>query len=179
MQRRKLPLEPGSRDLVQMDRPVEVLQPLLAEVAQLDARGLLLFVRAGCASSARGGSGLHVHWRRCARHDGRPGRGSCRGRGRLTGVDSHAHAHVPSLWPVVLSERALRLDRRQQRVAGATEGDEERVALRVNDAAAVAVECLPQQPLVLGNHLAVAVAQLLEQASRSFDVCEQEGDRAA
>ena len=61
------------------------------------------------------------------------------------------------------AERALRVDRRGDRVLRARERDEERVALRVDLAAAVRVERRAQQPPVVGEHLAVAVAQLLEQ----------------
>jgi hypothetical protein len=43
----------------------------------------------------------------------------------------------------------------------------------------VGAERLPQQPLVLGERLAVALTQLALEPSRSLDVSEEEGDCAA
>jgi hypothetical protein len=77
-------------------------------------------------------------------------------------------------------QRTLDLDRRGEGVAGAAEGDEERVALRVDLLAPVRGEDLPQQPLLVGQQFAVpSPAELLEQPGRALDVREQEGDGAA
>ena len=64
-------------------------------------------------------------------------------------------------------------------VLGAREGDEEGVALCVDLVAAGLLEGAPQQALVLGEDLAVLVAQLLEQPRRAFDVGEEERDGSA
>jgi hypothetical protein len=63
--------------------------------------------------------------------------------------------------------------------ACAREDVEERVALGVDLFAPVARERLAQDAPMLGEDLAVAIAELLEQLGRAFDVREQEGDRAA
>ena len=97
---------------------------------------------------------------------------------RLAGVEAHAHADVHPLRPRVRRVRALRLDRGRDRVARAREGEEERVALRVDlDAAAVA-ERLAHEPPVVGEHVAVPVAEPLHQRGGALDVAEDEGDGA-
>ena len=45
--------------------------------------------------------------------------------------------------------------------------------------AAMGLEGCPEQALVLGRHLAVAIAKLLDELGRPLDVGEQKGDRAA
>ena len=67
---------------------------------------------------------------------------------RLAGVQAHPDADVGAVGPVVLRVRALRLDGCGDRVAGAREGEEERVALRVDLDAAVLREALAHQPAV-------------------------------
>ena len=79
----------------------------------------------------------------------------------------------------MLGERALRRARGQRGVRRLAKGDEEGVALRVDLLAAVLFECGAQDPAVLGQHLAVPVSQLLEQARRALDVREEEGDGPA
>jgi hypothetical protein len=78
----------------------------------------------------------------------------------------------------VRRQRELSLDGREDRVASAREGDEERIPLRVDLVTSVRSERLAQQPLMFRKHLSVALAQLLEQPRRSLDVGEQEGDGA-
>jgi hypothetical protein len=80
------------------------------------------------------------------------------GRNRLTGVDAHPHADLGSLRPVVLGERALGLDRGKHGPAHACEGDEERVALRVNHATTVPRENGAEEAPMLRKHLSVAIA---------------------
>ena len=56
---------------------------------------------------------------------------------------------------------------------------EERVPLRVDLDAAAPRERLPQQPPVLGERLVVRLrAQLVQQARRTLDVGEEQGDAA-
>ena len=78
---------------------------------------------------------------------------------RLAGVEAHAHADVHPLRPRVRRVRALRLDRGRDRVARAREGEEERVALRVDLDAAAVSERLAHEPPVVGEHVAVPVAE--------------------
>jgi hypothetical protein len=57
-------------------------------------------------------------------------------------------------------QRLVCRNRRQHGVPGAEEGDEEGVALRVDLVAAVRVERVPQEVLVLGEEADVPVARL-------------------
>ena len=76
------------------------------------------------------------------------------------------------------TKRELTLDCGEQRLTRARERDEERIALRVDLVAAVGVERLPEQALMVAEHRAVVVPQPLHQPRRSLDVREQEGDGA-
>jgi hypothetical protein len=58
------------------------------------------------------------------------------------------------------------------------ERDEERIALRVDLVAAVGVERLPEQALMVAEDCAVVITQPLHQPRRSLDVREKEGDDA-
>ena len=88
-------------------------------------------------------------------------------------------AHLPPVWPWLRCKRALPLHGGCHRVARAREDDEEGVALRVDLAAVVPLEGLPQEPLVLSEHVAVALAELALEPRRPLDVREQERDRPA
>jgi hypothetical protein len=80
----------------------------------------------------------------------------------------------------VIRKRTLDRDRRRHRIRSTPEGHEERVTLSVDLLASMRGERLPNQPLLLGQQLAVAGAfELLEQAGGTLDVGEQEGDSAA
>ena len=74
---------------------------------------------------------------------------------RLARVQSHADADRPR------SERALGFRRGGHRVGGAGENDEEAVPLRVGLDSAVALEGIAQQPVVLGQNVGVALAELV------------------
>jgi len=69
----------------------------------------------------------------------------------------------------------LRLGRGQHGILGTAEGHEEGVALGVDLLAAVGDERLAQDPLVLREHVAVFLAQPLEQSGRALDVGERAG----
>ena len=66
--------------------------------------------------------------------------------------------------------------RRSDRVRGLAERDEERVPLRVDLDASVPLERIAEQGAVLCESDYVAVTELLEEASRAFDVGEDERD---
>ena len=86
-------------------------------------------------------------------------------------MQAHPHPHRPA------RERALRLSGRRHRVGRTRKGDEERVALRVDLDPVVPPPRLPQRAAVLGKHLRIPVAQLLEQPRRPLDVGEEERHR--
>jgi hypothetical protein len=79
----------------------------------------------------------------------------------------------------VRGQRALGVRRSEGCVAGAAEDVEKRVALRVDLVPAVRSERLPDQPVVRGLHVAVRLAELAHEASRAFDVREDEGNGAS
>jgi hypothetical protein len=70
--------------------------------------------------------------------------------GRLRRVDAHADAQPDAVAPRVLLQCALSRERGLDGVLGATEGDEEGVALRVDLLPAGLLESPPQKVLVLG-----------------------------
>jgi hypothetical protein len=75
-------------------------------------------------------------------------------------------------------ERALCVGCGGRGVAGAGEDVEEGVALSVDLLAAVAGERLAHEPLVLGEHGGVALAQLLDESGGAVDVGEEKRDGA-
>jgi hypothetical protein len=95
------------------------------------------------------------------------------------GMDTHPYFDRHPFRPVVREQRVLRVHSAVHCVARAPEGDEEGVALRVDLVAVMRGERRPQDPLVLGEHLLVAVAERLHQPRGALDVGEEEGDRAA
>ena len=97
---------------------------------------------------------------------------------RLTSVDADPHAHLDALGPAMRHEGPLRAHRGGDRVARPREGDEEPVALGVDLTPAVLVEHRAQQPLMLGEHHRVIVAQPCQQPRRPLDVAEQKRDGA-
>ena len=97
----------------------------------------------------------------------------------LARVQAHAHLDLHPFGPGVRGQVALRIDSRGQGVGGRAEGDEERVALRVDDASLVSGESGTQKLRMLGENLVVAVApQLLEQGRRALDIGEDESNSA-
>src|SRR5262249_47922647 len=79
---------------------------------------------------------------------------------RLTRMDAHPNAHRAS------PERRLALTRRSYSVARAGEGDEERVALRVNLNPVMTDERVAQHPPVLDQRGHIPVTEVAQQASR-------------
>jgi hypothetical protein len=76
-------------------------------------------------------------------------------------------------------KRVLRLDRGCDRIARARKNEKERVALRVDLAAAVPAKYASKQPLMLGEDLAVTLPELALEPRRALDVREQERNRTA
>jgi hypothetical protein len=154
-------------ELVQRDGLVEVLQPVLAELAELAAR---------CVRRRRCGDD---HLPAVAR-GADPGRAvdvdsyvALAGDMRIAGVNSDADADRAARKP------CARGSRRCERAGCGREGDEERVALRVDLDSAVRPERLADDASVLGKRLGVAFrAQLVEQLGRPFHVREEERDSA-
>jgi len=96
----------------------------------------------------------------------------------LAGVDPHPYTNGDTVGPGLRSERALRRHGGGDRVTRAREGDEERVALRVDLVAVELFNRRAEQPVVRRQNLVVPVAELLQQPRRPFDVTEEEGDGA-
>ena len=93
-------------------------------------------------------------------------------------MQAHAHPHRGALGPGELRQRSLRLDRGSRRMPGAREGHKERIALDVHNMPTAVRHRLAQDAVMLGQHRAVLVAQLVEQSCGAFDVGEEEGDCA-
>src|SRR5262245_60639108 len=99
---------------------------------------------------------------------------------RISGVNAHPDPHLSAVRPRAPSERELAFTGRSERVARATEHDEETVAFGADLGSTVRSECLSEHPPVLFEDLRVPLgAEVPEQVRRSFDVGEQEGDGAA
>ncbi len=178
-ERRELGRQPVGAGLVETDRPVKVLEPLLAEVAQEDVQVLLLVLEQGLrrlryqdlpAVTRRADPGGAVD---------REARVPVAGCHRLARVQSHPDLDLHALGPGMRRKRELALDRSEHGVASARERDEERVPLGVDLVPAVSVEGGTQQSLVVGQDCAVAFTQLLDESRRPFDVGEEEGDGSA
>ena len=93
---------------------------------------------------------------------------------RLGRVDADANANFDALRPHLLRVRALRFDGGGNGVLGTWKRDEERLALRVHFASALAADRVAHELVVAGEHPAVRRTESLEQARRSLDVGEDE-----
>jgi hypothetical protein len=78
----------------------------------------------------------------------------------------------------VRGERALGRDGAANGVPGADEREEEGVALRVELDAAGRLQLVADDAAVVPVDLLVALAELLEQSRRAFDIREKQGDCA-
>src|SRR5439155_12312154 len=163
LQRRKLTVA----ELVEPLRLSEVSEPVLTEVTQLDVAAEQVACRLGDQHLPA------VPGRRD------PGRTmdidpdvSLLGDDRLACVQAHAYANRP------LAQRLLGVRRCCERVLRTPKGDEEGVTLRVDLDAVVAVKDLAQKAPVVGERVDVAVAELMVQPRRAFDVREEERDSA-
>jgi hypothetical protein len=100
--------------------------------------------------------------------------------GRLSCVNTHSDRDSHAARPGLSGQRKLCRLSGPDRVRGASKGDEECVALRVDLLSAGLRERVSQQTLVLGLYVRVCVTtKLLEELGRSLDVREEEGDGPA
>ena len=96
----------------------------------------------------------------------------------LAGVQAHADTELHARRPVVLGKGLLRGRDRSRGAAGVDEDDEELVAPRVDDDAALTLDRLVKEPAVVVEHVCVVIAQTLHELRRAFDVGEDESDRS-
>lgn len=81
--------------------------------------------------------------------------------------------------PFLFCEGMLRLSGGAHRILGASEGDEERVALAVDLVSAVPLEGIPEQRVMQSECGRVTIgAKRLQEARRAFDIGEEQRDRA-
>jgi hypothetical protein len=93
-------------------------------------------------------------------------------------VYSHADPQLSATGPSVFCQRPLSVDSRGLGVLCAPEGDEEGVALGVDLLPIVLRKGGPQQAMVVGARLGIALPELFEQTRRTFDVRKEKGDCA-
>jgi hypothetical protein len=92
----------------------------------------------------------------------------------LSGVDSHAYADF-----VEFGNGPLRVHDSRDGIVGALEGQEEAISLRFDLDTSVAFDGFTNTAPVLLQHVAVPIAELLQQTRRSLDVREDQCDGAA
>ena len=85
------------------------------------------------------------------------------------------HPHLRRLWPLLGVERALKVGRCRDGVAGALEDEEDPVARPVHLAAAAVAGGGPDELADPRVHVLVAIAERVEQAGRPLDVGEEQG----
>ena len=147
----------------------DVLQRVLAKITHLEVRTPgHLPARAGDKNlpAVRGG---HDARGKVHRH---PGVAVLMDR-RLAGMNAHANAQRLHR-PLMPGERALRFNGGEHRIAGAFEGNEERVALGAYLNAAVLKERPAKQVAVFPKNPSVVVTQRIQQTRRPLNVAEQE-----
>jgi hypothetical protein len=153
-------------ELEDPDRLVEVLQPVLSQIADLAVELLARRLReqhlASVTAGGDPGGEMNVETDVALLCD-------C---GR-TRVQAHPDANRPA------AERRLGVRSRGDGLACVFEDDEERVALRADLDPAVCRERLAQQPPVLRERARVLVPELVQQPRRALDVREQQRDRSA
>jgi ABC-type transport system substrate-binding protein len=177
-QGRELGRKPVRFNLVQADGSVEILETLLAEVAERNVEVLLLVFEQGlCCLRDKYLTTVASGADSCRPVHRKAGVAAV-GHHRLPGMDAHPYLDLHSVRPAVGQNRALTLDRGTHRFASADESDEERIALRINLVAAVIQKGSAEQLLVLGEDLTPLLPQLLDETRRALDVREQEGDRS-
>ena len=157
-------------ELVDPHGPLEVLELLLAEVEE---RQLLVLEQgvgrlghenltslAGGADARRAMDGqavVLVGGDRC-----------------LTRVDAHSDARLHVVRPLVADERLLSRQRRGDSVLWSPERHEERISLGADAFPARLFEDAAKDPVMLGEHVAVLLAEPANERRRAFDVGEQE-----
>jgi hypothetical protein len=178
LQGRKLARKAGDDQLIDVFRLVEILQALLAEVAETDVgRGVVEHELPRCRREQDLATVAGGHDARCA-VDAEPDVVGLGERG-LARMQSHPHPENGPLRPRVLGKRTLAVGGGGDRVLGPSEDDEEGVALSADLVSPVLGKRSPQQTPVLGKDVLIALAQDPEQPGRAFDVSEEEGDGSA
>ena len=164
--RRKPLLHAGNDELVEALRRLDVLEQMLAEVADLGV------VADEVARRPREQHLAAV----CRRTDACGARQvdtdvvAPLGQRRLAGMNADPHTDIAA------GQRSLGCGGRGNGVVRASERDEERVALRVDLEAVVLDERLTEHAPVRRQHVAVPVAEAAGELGRPFDVREEEGD---
>jgi len=95
---------------------------------------------------------------------------------RLAGMQAHPVEDRDPIGPGVTGNRQLPVHGRKDRGARRMKDEVEPVAGRTPLERTVARERLPDQPVMVCEHLRVAVPKRLEQAGRTLDVREHQGD---
>ena len=164
--------------LVDPHRAVEVLQGPRPEIAEVELAELLLVLEQGL------GRLREEHLPPvCRRADARRPVDRethvlvSRDR-RLPCMDPDPDPQLSLLGPWMAGDGALRLHGGANRILRLPEGDEERVALRVDLVASGFLKGGAEQPLVVGHHVRVPVSELPHQLGRALDVREEKGDGA-
>src|SRR4051794_29637796 len=91
----------------------------------------------------------------------------------VAGMHSHARQNSHAFGPWMGYDCSLALHGCLNRIDGARKGDEEAIALRIDLATVMCLEDRAQQRTILGEHIAVAYAEPLEQLCRVLNVREQ------
>jgi hypothetical protein len=177
-ERGKIVLETPDQELKQVLRPIQVLEPVLTEVADIDPIRWASVEQEGTrrlreedltAMTSRADSRCTVNIQ--------PDVARCH-QSRLSSVDADTYARLHAGRPLMAGERALDRDGRFHSVLRSQEDGERRVTLRVD----VVTACLGKRGLdhstLLGQDIAVAVTEPIGQPSRTLNVREEEGDRA-
>jgi hypothetical protein len=171
---RKVVGQAVSRRLVETHRTIEVLESLLAEVAERDVKVLLLVLEQGLRRL--GNENLPAV----------PGRADTRGpvhreariaavaRDGLARVKPHANLDLDSGGPLMRAKGELALHRGEERISRARERNEERVALGIDLVAVVSGERRTQQIPMVGEHGRIPAPKLLDEARGALDVREEE-----
>ncbi len=172
---RKIGREPIDDELVEPLRALDVLQPVGAEVAQIDPlRKLVLYERSGRTRDqhlpAVGSTGnprrpMNVEAKVPVAASHAP-----------PGMDAHTDADGGVLGPVLAREGALGFGRGVDRVGGSGEDGKEGLPFRRELEPASLADRLAQDEMVPLDHSVSVVPKALDEPRRALDVREQKGD---
>jgi hypothetical protein len=97
-------------------------------------------------------------------------------RRRDAAVHTHPDSNVPTRWPARGLQQPLSLGTGTERIGGIRERHEERVSRRGDLVPVVTRPCLAKEVAMLLQGAVVPLAKRAEQARRTLDVGEHEGD---